>query len=99
MKRRFNAGLTPVGALCFGILILTVILSIIGIYSMVKGNILWFDTVYQFDTAYIRMPDDTIIAGNVESWLDFDNSDQVQVTIDGATYLTHASNVVLVSKK
>ena len=57
-----------------------------------------FDTHYKFDWAIIKMPDGSTVSGEVESWLDFDDGDQIQVKIDGRTYLTHATNVVLIDK-
>lgn len=56
------------------------------------------DLNYNFKYAEIHMPSGEIISGDVESWKDFEDGDQIQVTIDGKTYLTHSSNVVLVSK-
>lgn len=62
------------------------------------GNRTVVDTVYTFDRAIIALPDGTYVEGKVDSWRDFDNSDQLQVTIDDVTYLTHATNVVLISE-
>lgn len=56
------------------------------------------DTHFAFDEAIIRLPDGAIVKGQVKSWTDFEDGDQLQVTIDGITYLTHASNVVLIDK-
>lgn len=39
-----------------------------------------------------------IIKGRVESWVDFEVGDMIQVKIDGATYLTHPANVVLIAE-
>lgn len=57
-----------------------------------------FDTHYKFDRAVIKMPDGSVVSGKVDSWLDFDDGDQLQVKIDGKTYLTHATNVMLVDQ-
>jgi len=54
------------------------------------------DTNYSFEYAYISLPGGEVIEGTVESWTDFEDGDQLQVTIDGKTYLTHATNIVLV---
>ena len=36
---------------------------------------------------------------DIKSWKDYENSDMIQVTAtDGTVYLTHSSNVVLMSK-
>lgn len=61
-------------------------------------NKTFFDTTYSFEKAIIAMPDGTVIAGKVESWTDFEDGDQLQVKIDGKTYLTHSTNVVLISE-
>ena len=54
------------------------------------------DTTYRFDYAYIALPNGETIEGEVDSWLDFADGDQLQVKINGTTYLTHATNVVLI---
>ena len=56
------------------------------------------DFTYSFEQAVIRMPNGDIVEGRVDSWLDFEDGDQIQVKINGQTYLTHISNVVLISK-
>lgn len=56
------------------------------------------DLTYAYDTAIIQLPDGTIVRGEVESWTDYDNSDQMQVKIDGKTYLVHSSDVVLIKE-
>ena len=61
------------------------------------GNRDLFDTTYTFNRAMIAMPDGSVLTGEVESWRDYEDGDQLQVTIDGVTYLTHASNVVLMA--
>lgn len=45
--------------------------------------------------AIISLPDGTVVSGSVESWRKYEDGDQMQVKIDGVTYLVHASNVVL----
>ena len=62
------------------------------------GNKQIFDTTYGFNYAYISLPNGTLVEGEVESWRDYDDGDQLQVTIDGTTYLVHSSDCVLVSK-
>lgn len=53
------------------------------------------DTTWSFKRAVITMPDGTVVDGKVSTWKDFAQSDMIQVTIDGVTYLTHSANVVL----
>lgn len=57
------------------------------------------DTTYNFGKAIIYLPDGQIIEGKVENWIDYENSDQIQVKIDGVTYLVHSSNIVLIKEK
>ena len=61
------------------------------------GNRSLFDTTYTFTHAMIALPDGSYIEGPVTSWRDYEDGDQLQVTIGGVTYLTHASNVVLIA--
>lgn len=54
------------------------------------------DTTYSFSYARIYTPDGQILVeGKVSSWRDFEDGDQLQVVINGTTYLTHASLVIL----
>lgn len=53
------------------------------------------DFSYRFNYAVIVLSDGTHIEGKVSSWTDYDDSDMVQVEIDGVTYYTHGSNVLL----
>jgi len=57
-----------------------------------------FDTKQNFNEAILKVGD-TIWRFNVATWRDFEDGDEVQfTTTDGETYLTHYSNVILVSK-
>lgn len=62
------------------------------------GNKTLFDTTYSFERAIIFLPDGEKIEGTVSDWCDYEESDMIQVTIDGKTYLTHSSNVILISE-
>lgn len=54
------------------------------------------DWNYKFDRAMVMLPDGSVISGKCDSWRDYEDGDQLQVRIDGKTYLTHATNVVLI---
>lgn len=56
------------------------------------------DTTYSFDKAIISLPNGEIVEGKVDSWKDYDDGDQIQVKINGSTYLVHSSNIVLVKE-
>lgn len=56
-----------------------------------------FDTNYSFNYAIVTRADGEQLI-QIKSWRDFKDGDQIQFTsIDGVTYLTHASNVILLS--
>lgn len=55
------------------------------------------DLTYKFDKAMIAMPGGEVVEGKIQSWMDYENSDQIQVKIDGKTYLVHSANVVLIA--
>lgn len=57
-----------------------------------------FDTTYSFEYAYLSLPNGEVIEGKVDSWKDYADGDTIQVVIGGKTYLTHYTNVVLVSE-
>lgn len=44
------------------------------------------------------MPDGSVVSGKVSSWRDYEDGDQIQVVIDGVTYLVHSSNIVLMNE-
>ena len=55
---------------------------------------------YTFEYASVKLPDGTIIDGEVREWAREDKTDSIRVTFkDGkGTYFTHATNVVLYNK-
>ena len=63
-------------------------------------NMTLFDTKYSFNYAYVGLPNGKTIEGKVKSWKDWDDSDMLQVTfVDGSTYYSHSSNIVLISNE
>lgn len=55
------------------------------------------DFNYSFNRAIIKLPNGQVIDGEISSWRDFDDGDQIQLKINGSTYLTHISNVVMIA--
>lgn len=55
------------------------------------------DLTYKFDEAIIELPGGEVISGKVDNWRDYEDGDQIQVQIDGTTYLVHSSDVVLIN--
>ena len=62
------------------------------------GNRQLFDTTYKFDRAIISLPNGDVIDGKIDSWIDYEDGDQIQVKINGTTYLVHSSNIVLIAE-
>lgn len=74
---------------------------IIGVASVLASALLMtgcnkqiIDLTYEYNWAQLKMPDGTIVEGGLDSWDDYEG-DQLQVKIDGVTYLVHSSNAVL----
>lgn len=68
----------------------------IGLFDIIIGNRQLIDTAQRFDHAMIKLADGEIVEGRVDSWRDYENSDQIQVTINGTTYLIHSMNATLI---
>ena len=79
-----------------GVIVALLVAAVVIYWESTHGNRSLIDTKYRFDRAIIRLPNGEVVDGKVTSWLDYDDSDAVQVTIDGKTYLTHYTNVCLI---
>ena len=79
--------------------ILIAILTLGIVFSMSAGNRQMIDLTYNYKYAIITLPNGEIVEGEVESWKDFDDGDQLQITINGVTYLTHSTDVILMTKE
>lgn len=62
------------------------------------GNMDMFDTVYTFNYAYILLPNGECVEGKVDSWTDYADGDQLQITINGIIYLTDTTRAVLIQR-
>lgn len=76
--------------------ILTLVL-VLSIALLVGCNKQMVDLTYSYNRAILSLPNGEVIEGKVSSWTDFEDGDQIQVKIDGKTYLVHSSNIVLIS--
>lgn len=54
------------------------------------------DFTYSFDYAIIKMPDGSIVEGKVQSWADYEG-EQLQIVIDGNSYLVNSVNAVMMT--
>ncbi len=60
------------------------------------GNKDVWDMVYTFDYAIIKLPNGEIVEGKVQSWTDYEG-EQLQIKINGETYLTSSVNCTLIA--
>ena len=70
---------------------------ILGVLILAGCNKQMVDLTYSYEYAIIALPNGEVVEGRVTSWTDFEDGDQIQVKIDGKTYLVHSSNIVLIS--
>lgn len=77
--------------------IIILALLLVSVLSMCSCNKQILDVTYSFDEAIISLPNGEIVEGKVDSWKDYEDGDQIQVVIDGTTYLVHSSNIVLIN--
>lgn len=75
------------------------ILALGMVLSMSACNYQLVDTTYSYKYAIISLPNGEIVEGKVESWRDYEDGDQIQVTVDGVTYLVHAGDAVLMTEE
>ena len=77
--------------------IICLLIALLIVYLFLAGcNKQLIDVSWNFTYAYVYCSGELIAEGKLQSWRDFENSDMIQVKIDGKTYLTHSSNVVMV---
>ena len=80
----------------FGILLVAAML--LSLATLTVGcNKQMVDLTYSYEYAIIALPNGEVVEGKVSSWTDFEDGDQIQVKINGKTYLVHSSNIVLIS--
>lgn len=80
-----------------GVLILVVIIMVCISFTGC-GNMDMIDTVRTFDYAYISLPNGECVEGEIESWRDYEDGDQLQIKINGVTYLTDTTRAVLLKR-
>ena len=77
---------------------LLIVMAIVFSLALSGCNKQLVDLNYNFNYAIIGLPNGKTVEGKVQSWTDFEDGDQIQLKIDGTTYLVHSSNVVLMNK-
>ena len=79
------------------IALLLVVILALTVMLLAGCNKQLVDLTYSYEYAIIGLPNGETVEGKVSSWTDYEDGDQLQVRIDGKTYLVHSSNVVLIS--
>ena len=79
------------------IALLLAVILVMGVMLLAGCNKQMVDLTYSYEYAIIGLPNGETVEGKVSSWTDFEDGDQLQVKINGKTYLVHSSNVVLIS--
>lgn len=80
------------------IVLIAIVLIFSGCEAIKSGNrIVAGKDVQTFTYAYIVLGGQEVARGAITQWRDYENSDTVQVLINGKFYLTHYTNVVLVA--
>lgn len=65
-------------------------------YLVTSCNYQVVDLTYGYNYAYIQLQNGEVIEGRVEAWRDYDDGEQLQVQINGVTYLTSSYNCTLI---
>ena len=71
--------------------------GIITVGSLCGCNRQIIDLTYNYNYAVVELPNGEIVEGKVSSWRDYEG-DQLQLVINGITYLVHSSNVAMMNK-
>ena len=79
------------------IAMLLCVIALLSVLLITGCNKQMVDLTYSYERAILQLPNGEVIEGRVSSWTDFEDGDQIQVKIDGKTYLVHSSNIVLIS--
>ena len=68
----------------------------IGIGAIMTGcNRQIVDLTYNYTYGYVQLPNGKYVEGEVSSWKDYPNGDQIQIVINGVTYFTDTTRAVL----
>ena len=79
--------------------IIAILFICIMIFTFVGCNYQMVDFNYNFDYAYINFGDGTVKKVEIDSWRDYEDGEQIQVTdTDGNVYLVSSFNCILVKE-
>ena len=90
---KHNIALTVLSILMLIGILLLILTVLVGCNKQI------IDLQYSYNYAYIELPNGETVSGRIDSWTDYADGDQLQVTINGNVYLVHSSDCVLVYYK
>lgn len=77
------------------------LLSLVGIILIATNltgcNKQIIDLNYTYNYAIIQLQNGDVVEGSIDSWKDYEG-EQLQIKIDGVTYLTNSYNCTLINK-
>lgn len=76
--------------------LLVIFLIIVSVFALTSCNYQVLDLTYSYDYAIIKLQNGKIVEGKVQQWRDYEDGEQLQVTVDGVTYLTNSFNCTLI---
>lgn len=80
------------------ILLVALAITLVACSEVKTGNrITAGKDVQTFTYCYIQLGGNVIKEGYITQWRDYDDSDVVQILVDGCYYLTHYSNVIMIA--
>ena len=53
--------------------------------------------IQTFTYCYVVLGGKEVVRGSITNWRDYENSDTIQVLVNGKYYLTHYTNVVMIA--
>ena len=75
---------------------LLTIFIILSIFALTSCNYQAIDLTFSYDYAIIKLQNGKVIEGEVQKWRDYEDGEQLQVTINEVTYLTNSFNCTLI---
>ena len=78
------------------LIIVLLVAIVIGCSACSIGNHSLIDMKHNFDEVIIQLPNGQIVEGKIQSWNDYEDSDCVQVKVNGTVYVTHYINCTLI---
>ena len=83
------------------VMLIALLIALVVLFSGCEGKtgnrITYGKDVQTFTYCYIVLGGQEVARGAITQWRDYDNSDVVQVLVNGKFYLTHYSNVVMIA--